>query len=66
MKTISCALHRKKRHGHCKDRVETVGFTKSTQKKTTARRHPDFPFDYNDKEALVVGESLDEREKRTS
>jgi hypothetical protein len=64
MKTICCGLSRKKRGGRRKDRVEVVGFTKSREKTATPRRRPNFPFDYNEHEALVIGESLDEREKR--
>jgi hypothetical protein len=30
----------------------------------TPRRHPNFSVDYNENEALVIGESLDERERR--
>jgi hypothetical protein len=64
MKTISCAFCRKKRSGR-KTRLELVGSTKSTKKSSvTPRRHPNFPFDYNENEALVIGESLDERERR--
>jgi hypothetical protein len=61
---ISCAFCRKKRSGH-KTRFELVGSTKSTKKSSvTPRRHPDFPFDYNENEGLVIGESLDERERK--
>jgi len=64
MKEICCAFFRKKSRGR-KSRLEIVGFTKSTKKSsTTQRRHPSFPFDYNENEALVIGESLDERERR--
>jgi hypothetical protein len=64
MKTISYAFCRKKRSGR-KTRLELVGSTKSTKKSSvTAHRHPNFPFDYNENEALVIGESLDERERR--
>jgi hypothetical protein len=64
MKAICCGLSRKKRGGRRKNRVELVGFTKSTKKATTSRRRPNFPFDHNEHEALVIGESLDERESR--
>jgi hypothetical protein len=64
MKTICCAFCRKKRPG-CKSRLEIVGFRKSAKKSsTTRRRNPNFPFDYNENEALVIGESIDERERR--
>jgi len=64
MKTICCAFCRNKRGGRRKNRVEVVGFTKSRKKTTTSRRRPNFPFDYDEHEALVIGESLDERERR--
>jgi len=64
MKTICCGFCRKKNRAH-KSRVEIVGFTKSTKKSSiTRRRHPNFPFDYNENEALVIGASLHERERR--
>jgi len=64
MKTISCAFCRKKRSGR-KTRLELVGSIKATKKSSvTPRRYPNFPFDYNENEALVIGESLDERERR--
>jgi len=57
-------IRRKKRSGR-KTRLELVGSTKSTKKSSVMpRRHPNFPFDYNENEALVIGESLDERERR--
>jgi hypothetical protein len=64
MKTISYRFYRKKRSGR-KTRLELVGSKKAAKKSSvTPRRHPNFPFDYNENEALVIGESLDERERR--
>jgi hypothetical protein len=65
MKTISCAFHRRKGNGHDEGRVEIVGVTRSTRKKTAPPpKSPAFSFDYNEREALVIGESLDERERK--
>jgi hypothetical protein len=64
MKTIRCAFCRKKKYGRRKNRIEVVAFTKSTEKTTAPRRRPNFPFDYNENEALVIRESLNEGERR--
>jgi hypothetical protein len=64
MKTISCAFHRKKGNGHDKGRVEIVGVIRSTRKRSAPPKSPVFSFDYNEREGLVIGESLDERERK--
>jgi hypothetical protein len=64
MKTICCAFCRKKRGGRRKNQVELLGFIKSSKEATTSRRRPKFPSDYGEHEALVIGKSLDERERR--
>jgi hypothetical protein len=46
--------------------VELVGFTRETGRKKTseAPKTFSFEFDYDEPEALVIGESLDERERK--
>jgi hypothetical protein len=66
MKTIYCALRRKRAPGSRKSQVELVGFTRETGRKKTseAPKTFSFEFDYDEPEALVIGESLDERERK--
>jgi hypothetical protein len=64
MKTICCAFCRKKRDGRRKDQVELLGFIKSSKEATTSPRRPKFRSDYDEHEAVVIGKSLVERERR--
>jgi hypothetical protein len=64
MKTICCGLCRTKKGGRRKNQVEVVGFIKSSKEATTSPRRPKFPLHYDEPEAVAIGKSLDERERR--
>lgn len=65
MKTTCCALHQRKQKRKDKPGVETVGFTRSVpRRRGESRLRPFSLLDDFEDDALVTGESLDEREKR--
>jgi hypothetical protein len=65
MKTISCALHRRKQKRKDKTGIEIIGFTRSVPQRKL-RRRPFLLFDDLENAAVAVAESVDEREKKTS
>jgi hypothetical protein len=64
MKTIRCALHQRKQKRKDKPGVETVGFTRSVPRRRRESQLRPFSLLDGFEDALVTGESLDEREKR--